>query len=174
MGSINLDLKKIKGLVFDDSGFLSSDMVPLYLTGEPMRMINIKDGYALQLAVKKGLTIGIITGGTTESVRVRFSNLGIKHLYLGAKVKIQHFEHFLKETGLSADEVIYMGDDIPDFEVMKIVGLPVCPADASDDIKAVSKYISEKKGGEGCARDVIEQVMKAQGLWMSCNQAFGW
>lgn len=173
MGAINFDLTKIKGLVFDVDGVLSSDMIPLHPSGEPMRMVNIKDGYALQLAVKKGLQVAIITGGNTDAVRKRFAGLGITHLYLGAQIKKNQFVTFLQETGLKAEEVLYMGDDIPDFEVMKLVGLPVCPADAASEIKAISCYISHKEGGRGCARDVIEQVLKAQGLWMD-GIAFGW
>lgn len=173
MGAINFDLKKIRALVFDVDGVLSSDMIPLHPSGEPMRMINIKDGYALQLAVKRGFEVAIITGGNTEAVRKRFAGLGIRHLYLGAKYKKEQLNHFLEETGLDASEVLYMGDDIPDFEVMKMVGLPVCPADAASEIKTISTYISPIDGGRGCGRDVIEQVMKAQHKWMD-GEAFGW
>lgn len=173
MGAINFDLKKIKGLVFDVDGVLSADMIPLHPSGEPMRMINIKDGYALQLAVKRGFEVAIITGGNTEAVRKRFAALGIKHLYLGAKIKKEQFTHYLAQTGLDASEVLYMGDDIPDYEVMKQVGLPTCPADAASEIKSISTYISPADGGRGCARDVIQQVMKAQGKWMD-GEAFGW
>lgn len=173
MSSINHDLTTIKALVFDVDGVLSSDFIPLHPSGEPMRMINIKDGYALQLAVKKGLQVGIITGGNTEAVRIRFEGLGIKHLYLGSKVKKEQFAQFLQETALKPEEVMYMGDDIPDYEVMQLVGLPACPIDAAPEIKSISRYISSKEGGRGCARDVIEQVMKSQGLWMA-DEAFGW
>lgn len=173
MGAINFDLKKIKGLVFDVDGVLSADMIPLHPSGEPMRMINIKDGYALQLAVKRGFEVAIITGGNTEAVRKRFDALGVKHLYLGAKIKKEQFTHYLNETGLQPSEVLYMGDDIPDYEVMKAVGLPTCPADAASEIKSISTYISPAEGGRGCARDVIEQVMKAQNKWMD-GEAFGW
>ncbi|MEG1615500.1 MAG: HAD-IIIA family hydrolase [Bacteroidales bacterium] len=173
MSSINHDLTKIKGLVFDVDGVLSSDIIPLHPNGEPMRMINIKDGYSLQLAVKKGLEVAIITGGNTEAVRIRFEGLGIKHLYLAAKVKKVQLAHYLEQTGLKPEEVLYMGDDIPDYEVMQLVGLPTCPADAAPEIKGISKYISGRDGGKGCVRDVVEQVMKAQGLWMQ-DEAFGW
>ncbi|MDD2798924.1 MAG: HAD-IIIA family hydrolase [Bacteroidales bacterium] len=173
MSSINYDLKKIKALLFDVDGVLSSEMIPLYPTGEPMRMVNIKDGFALQLAVKKGFEVGIITGGKTEAVRIRFAGLGLQHLYLGASHKMDSFNDFLQKTGLKLEEILFMGDDIPDYPVMSLVGLPCCPADAVSEIKAVSKYISQKRGGEGCGRDVIEQVLKAQGKWMS-DEAFGW
>ncbi len=173
MSSINYDLKKIKALLFDVDGVLSSEMIPLHPNGEPMRMVNIKDGFAMQLAVKKGFEVGIITGGKTEAVRIRYAGLGVKHIYMGASHKIEPFNDFVQKTGLELDEILFMGDDIPDYPVMKLVGLPCCPADAASEIKGISKYISAKKGGEGCGRDVIEQVLKAQDKWMS-DEAFGW
>ncbi|WP_459187501.1 KdsC family phosphatase [Parabacteroides sp. APC149_11_2_Y6] len=173
MSSINYDLKKIKAFVFDVDGVLSGEVIPLHPDGDPMRTVNIKDGYALQLAVKKGYQVAIITGGYTEAVKIRFSRLGITHIYMKSAIKVHDFNDFMEKTGLQPEEVLYAGDDIPDYEVMKIVGLPVAPADAAPEIKAISKYISLKKGGDGIARDVIEQTMKAQGHWMS-DEAFGW
>lgn len=174
MSKIDFDLTRIRAFAFDVDGVLSSDVVPLHPSGEPMRMVNIKDGYALQLAVKKGYQVAIITGGRTEAVRNRFEGLGVQHVYMGAGVKITAFENWLAECGLSADEVMYMGDDIPDYEVMCRAGLPACPADAAPEIKSVARYVSPKPGGQGCGRDVIEQVMRARGDWMSDKQAFGW
>lgn len=171
---INYDLKKIKAIIFDIDGVLSSTTIPMHPNGEPMRTVNIKDGYALQLAVKSGLHIAIITGGKTESVRIRYGNLGIKDIFMGAAVKINVYNEFLKKYGFSDDEVLYMGDDIPDYEVMAKCGLPCCPLDAAPEIKSISKYISHQIGGHGCGRDVVEQVMKAQGKWMSKDEAFGW
>ncbi|MDR1556291.1 MAG: HAD-IIIA family hydrolase [Tannerellaceae bacterium] len=173
MGSINYDLTKIKGFVFDVDGVLSSVVIPLDSNGDPMRTVNIKDGYAMQLAVKKGFHIGIITGGYTEAVRTRFARLGITHIYMRSAVKITDFCDFLAKTGLSDEEVVYVGDDIPDYEVMSVAGLPIAPADAAPEIKQIAKYISHHKGGEGVGRDVIEQTLKAQGVWM-CDEAFGW
>lgn len=173
MSSINYDLKKIKAFVFDVDGVLSSDVVFLSPEGDPMRTVNIKDGYALQLAVKKGYEVAIITGGNTEAVRVRFSRLGIRYIYMQSSIKIKDFDDFMEKTGLHPDQVLYVGDDIPDYEVMREVGLPVAPADAAPEIKAVAKYISGKRGGDGVARDVIEQTLKAQGHWMG-REAFGW
>lgn len=173
MSSINYDLTKIKAFVFDVDGVLSCDIVSLHPNGDPMRTVNIKDGYALQLAVKKGYQVAIITGGYTESVRIRFSRLGIQYIYMRSAVKVLDYRDFMEKTGLSSEEVLYAGDDIPDYEVMTLVGLPVAPADAAPEIKQVAKYISLKKGGEGIARDVIEQTMKAQGSWMD-DEAFGW
>lgn len=173
MSNINYDLRKIKGIIFDVDGVLSSDCIPLHPSGEPMRIINTKDGYAMQLAAKQGIQLGIITGGDTQAVRIRFESLGFQHVYLKAKHKINEFQDFLDKTGLQPEEICYVGDDIPDYEVMELVGLPACPADAVPEIKAISKYISHKKGGDGVGRDIIEQVLKVQNKWMR-SDAFGW
>ena len=171
---INYDLKKIKALVFDVDGVLSRETISMYPSGEPMRTVNIKDGYALQLAVKAGYHVAIITGARTEAVRVRYQGLGIKDIYIGASIKRDCFEELLTMYELQPDEVMYMGDDIPDYEVMQMCGLPCCPADAAHEIKSLSVYISPQRGGEGCGRDVIEQIMRAQGKWMDESNAFGW
>ncbi len=173
MSSINYDLKKIRAFVFDVDGVLSCDVIPLHPDGDPMRTVNIKDGYALQLAVKKGYEVAIITGGYTEAVKIRFSRLGIRHIYMKSAVKVHDYRDFLEKTGLKPEEVLYAGDDIPDYEVMQLVGLPVAPADAAPEIKQIARYISLCRGGEGVARDVIEQTFKAQGNWMG-REAFGW
>lgn len=173
MSTINYDLKRIKALAFDVDGVLSSTTVPLHPSGEPMRTVNIKDGYALQLAVKQGLPIAIITGGRTEAVRVRFAGLGLTDIYMGSAVKIHDYRKFRDKYSLADEEILYMGDDIPDIEVMRECGLPCCPRDAAPEVKTVAKYISYAVGGGGCGRDVIEQVLKAQGKWMSAD-AFGW
>lgn len=170
---INYDLKKIKAFLFDVDGVLSSNNIPLAVNGEPMRTVNIKDGYALQLAVKKGFEVGIITGGETDAVRIRLECLGIKHIYMRSYVKITDYEDFLLSSGLNDEEVMYCGDDIPDYEVMKKAGLAVAPADAAPEVKQIAKYITPMNGGDGVARDVIEQTMKVQGLWMT-DKAFGW
>ena len=174
MSSINYDLTKIKAFVFDVDGVLSCDVIPLSSDGDPMRTVNIKDGYALQLAVKRGLHIAIITGAKTEEIKKRYNNLGINDVFLSCKVKMDVFQELLKRYGLLAEEVMYMGDDIPDYEIMKAVGLPCCPADAAVEIKEISRYISPYRGGEGCGRDVIEQILRAKELWVMDKTAFGW
>lgn len=171
---INYDLHKIKALVFDVDGVLSAETITQHPGGDPMRTVNIKDGYALQLAVKMGYHVAIITGGRTEAVRVRYEGLGIPDVHLGASVKIQTYEAFLEKYGLKDDEVMFMGDDIPDYEVLCRCGLSVCPSDAAPEIKEVCRYISPKMGGYGCVRDVVEQIMKVQGKWMADKKAFGW
>lgn len=171
---IEYDLTKIKALVFDVDGVLSQNTIPMDAEGQPLRTLNIKDGYAIQLAVKMGLQLGIITGGKGEQVRKRYEYLHVQHIYIASSVKIRDLHDLMQKAGVEPDEVLYMGDDIPDYEVMQVVGLPVCPADAAPEIKAISKYVSPFKGGCGAARDVIEQVLRAQGKWMSTATAFGW
>lgn len=173
---INYDLTKIKGIAFDVDGVLSMNTVMLSENGDgqPVRSANIKDGYAMQLAVKCGLQIAIITGGKSPAVKQRFEALGVQSIFMGIPVKIKCFERWLEECGLLPEEVIFMGDDIPDYEVMKACGCPCCPADAASDIRNISFYISHFNGGEGCARDVLEQVLRAQGHWLTSARAFGW
>ncbi len=171
---INYDLKKIRALFFDVDGVLSTETIEMHPNGEPMRTVNIKDGYALQHAVKCGLIIAIITGGKTENMRIRYEGLGIKDVFLGVSVKIKKYNELKEAYGLKDEEILYMGDDVPDYEVMKECGLPCCPNDAATEIKEISTYISHREGGRGCVRDVVEQVLKAQGLWMHNSKAFGW
>ncbi len=171
---INYDLKLVKAVIFDVDGVLSKQTITLGQDGEPQRTVNIKDGYAMQYAVKCGLHLAILSGAKTESLRSRYERLGIQDIVLGADVKIRFYEEFKSNYKLQDNNIIYVGDDIPDFEVMNKCGLPCCPSDAAYEIKAVSKYISTVNGGEGVARDIIEQVLKAQGMWMKDNTAFGW
>jgi len=171
---IDYDLKRIRALAFDVDGVLSTNIVRLADEGQPVRTANIKDGYALQHAVKCGLDIAIITGGRGEAVRRRYEALGIRHIFQGVSIKIACFERWLSAEGYAPEEVLYMGDDIPDYEVMCRCGLPVCPADAAPEIRQISKYVSRQPGGYGCVRDVVEQVLRAQGHWMASAEAFGW
>ncbi len=167
------DLKKIRAFAFDVDGVLSDPKVLLSAQGELLRTMNTKDGYAIQYAVKRGYPIAIITGGRAENVAVRFGNLGIEDIYLGASDKKKDFDDFRIKYGLKADEILFMGDDMPDFEVMSISGVACCPADAVEEIKSISSYISHFKGGDGCVRDIIEQVLRLHGRWMD-GEAFTW
>ena len=171
---INYDLKRIKAIIFDVDGVLSAETITLAADGEPLRTVNIKDGYAIQLAVKMGLRMVILTGGKTEAVRLRYQRLGVEDIYMGCAVKVKTYEEFLRTYGLADADVMYMGDDIPDIEIMRRLGCPVCPQDACADVKDVSLYVSPCKGGHGCGRDVIEQTLRAQGKWLSNEKAFGW
>ena len=166
-------LKKVKAFVFDVDGVLSSPEVCLHPSGELMRSMNTKDGYALLHAVKRGYPIAIITGGKTDAVGERFRGLGITDIYLGSSNKVDDFTDFLVKYNLQAEEILYMGDDLPDYEVMKKSGIACCPADAVEEIKTVAQYISPHTGGKGCARDVIEQVLRLHGRWMD-GETFSW
>ncbi|MCH5215506.1 MAG: HAD hydrolase family protein [Muribaculaceae bacterium] len=174
MSSINYDLSKIKAVAFDVDGVLSPSTIPLHPSGEPMRMVNIKDGYAIQLAIKYGYKIAIITGADTNALKVRFEGLGVKDIFLKSAVKLPVLESWMRTNLLSADEVAFVGDDIPDIEAMKAVGLSVAPADAAIDVKEIANYISPVIGGYGVGRDVLEQIMRAQKRWLSDKHAFGW
>lgn len=165
MSNFKEDLKKVKAFAFDVDGVLSAQIIPIHPNGEPMRTANIKDGFALQLAVKLGFPVAIITGGKTEAVKKRYLDLGVQDVYMGASDKIVQFNDWITKRNLSPENVLYMGDDLPDFPVMKVVGVPVCPADAVEEIKSLCKYISHKNGGEGCARDVLEQVLRVHNMW---------
>lgn len=171
---INYDLTKIRAIVFDVDGVLSQETIVLTEDGVPLRTVNIKDGYAMQFAVKKGLRVAIITGANVEALATRYASLGLTDIYLGSSVKIRVYDEFLAKYGLRDDEVMYMGDDIPDLEVMRRAGCPVCPKDACTEVREASIYVSDRCGGHGCARDVIEQTLRAQGLWVMDERAFGW
>ena len=164
---------KVTTFIFDVDGVLTDGSVIMLDSGEPVRVMNIKDGYALQFAVRKGYRIAIISGGKSESVKRRFNGLGIDHVYLGVSDKIEVFEEFIKTYNIDKDTVLYMGDDMPDYEIMQEAGVPVCPGDAAEEIKEISKYISDKKGGKGCVRDVIERTLKAQDKWFDI-EGFKW
>ncbi|MBQ9171061.1 MAG: HAD-IIIA family hydrolase [Bacteroidaceae bacterium] len=171
---VNYDLKKIKALVFDVDGVLSMETIFTNTQGELLRSINTKDGYAIRLASMSGLHVAIISGGNEESIRLRYEKIGVEDIFLGSSVKTEKLGQLLEKYNLTADEVLYMGDDIPDYEVMKQVGLPCCPRDATPEVRDISIYVSHKDGGRGCVRDVIEQVLKAQGKWMADEKAFSW
>ncbi len=174
MSSIAYDLKKIRGVAFDVDGVLSPSTIPTSADGEPLRMVNIKDGYALQYAVKTGLKITIITGGRSKGVDVRYRGLGITDIFMGVSEKIECFRSWMDRNGLDAGEVAFVGDDVPDYQCMRAAGLSVAPADACDDIKNIATYISPVSGGYGVARDLLEQILRAKELWMAGGKAFGW
>ncbi|HEX2969381.1 MAG TPA: HAD hydrolase family protein [Bacteroidales bacterium] len=173
MTNFKEDLLRVRAFVFDIDGVLSMQTINLNTFGVPNRTINLRDGYALQLAVRKGYLVGIISGCSSKEYLRRLKLLGVKDVFLNCRSKMFQFNTFLKKHNLDNSEVLYMGDDIPDFEVMKVAGIPVCPSDADSEIKQISSYISDKKGGEGCVRDVIEQVLRLHNKWMD-SDAFNW
>jgi 3-deoxy-D-manno-octulosonate 8-phosphate phosphatase (KDO 8-P phosphatase) len=160
-------MNDITTFIFDVDGVLTDGSVFVTNEGEILRTMNIRDGYAMKAAVESGYNVCIISGGNNEGVRVRLRNLGITDIHLGTPNKVKTFKEYIELYNIKPEQVLYMGDDIPDYHVMQLVGLPTCPQDASPEIKAISTYISHIMGGRGAARDVIEQVMKVQGKWMA-------
>ncbi|WP_299126361.1 HAD-IIIA family hydrolase [uncultured Winogradskyella sp.] len=158
-------LANITTFIFDVDGVLTDGTITVTTDGEMLRTMNIKDGFALKTAVDAGFNVCIISGGSNEGVRKRLAGLGIKDIFLGAHNKIDQLNTYLNKHNITKPNVLYMGDDIPDFPAMKLAGLPCCPQDAVAEIKAISKYVSHKNGGKGAVRDVIEQVLKVQGKW---------
>jgi len=174
MSGIAYELKKIKGVVFDVDGVLSPSVVPVDEDGQPVRMMNIKDGYALHQAIGNGLKIAVITGGKSETIKKRFYSIGISDVFTGISNKLPVLSEWMKQNSLSAEETAYMGDDIPDLKCMRAVGLPCAPYDAAYEAKETAAYVSRFSGGYGCVRDLLEQVLKAQGKWMKSEKAFNW
>lgn len=163
--NLKAKLRKINAFIFDVDGVLTDGRVITMPDGDQLRSMNIKDGYALQHAVKKGYHISIISGGKSESVRLRLKSLGIEEVNLACKNKVEVFEKLKADFKLKDEEILYMGDDIPDYRLMKMVGFAACPKDAAAEIKDICHYISPKNGGEGCVRELIEQVMKLHDNW---------
>ncbi len=155
----------INTFIFDVDGVLTDGSLLVMPNGLMARRMNIKDGYALQLAVKKGYQVIVISGGNAPEVKDRLNKLGVSQVHMHVTEKLGLLKSILKETNSAPNSCIFMGDDIPDLECMKWVGLPVCPADAVSEIKDIALYISSIPGGMGCARDVIEKVMKLRGDW---------
>jgi 3-deoxy-D-manno-octulosonate 8-phosphate phosphatase (KDO 8-P phosphatase) len=158
-------LRNVKAFAFDVDGVFSHNVL-VHPSGELLRTMNLKDGYAVQYAIKKGYPVAIITGGNSEALRLRFESLGISDIYLKSQNKLDDFSDFLARHQLKPEAILYMGDDLPDYDIMKRAGVPTSPADAVEEIKALSVYVSHKTGGEGCVRDVIEQVLRVQEKWM--------
>lgn len=166
-------LHKITCFIFDYDGVLTDGTVYPSADGDLMRAANVKDGYALQLAVKHGYRVAIISGGQSDSMTQRLKSLNIQDVFLGVSNKIEAYEAYCAQHGLRHDEIMYMGDDIPDLELLQRVGVSACPADAAEEILEVVDYISHKEGGRGAVRDVIRQVLKLHGHWMG-KEAFHW
>ena len=164
-------LHTIDTLIFDVDGVLTDGSLIVNSDGELLRKMNVKDGYALKAAIVSGLNLVIISGGTNEGVRERLKILGIKHIYLGAHNKLNQLNKYIDSTSTGLNKIMYMGDDIPDIPVMKLVGLACCPQDAVNEVKEISNYVSDKNGGKGAVRDIIEQIMKIKKSWNNFNNA---
>lgn len=170
MSNFKEDLRKVKAFVFDVDGVFTDGLLYCMGDGEQVRAMNAKDGFAVRFAQKQGFPIGIISaGGNNEGVVKRLKYLDIEDLYMGSFEKTEAMHHFANKYNIKLDDVLYMGDDIPDGPVLKMVGVPTCPGDAAIEVKQISKYISNVNGGQGCVRDVIEQVLRAQGKWVNLN-----
>ena len=164
-------LQHITTFVFDVDGVLTDGNILVTTSGEMYRSMNTKDGYALKTALEKGFKVCVISGGTNEGVRKRLEGLGVTDIFLGTHHKTEALQTYLESHRLNRENVLFMGDDLPHLEVMQYVGLPCCPQDSVQEIKQISKYVSHKKGGKGCVRDIIEQVLKVQGKWISNGPA---
>jgi len=167
-------LHQITTFIFDVDGVLTDGTLRITTDGQMHREMNVKDGFALKEALNQGFNLCIISGGTDEGVRLRLQGLGIKNIFLGVHKKMDQLDEYMNTHNISKENVLYMGDDIPDYPVMKVVGLPTAPQDAVKEIKEIAKYVSHKNGGKGCVRDVIEQVLKVQGKWMQGFDAAGY
>lgn len=163
------DFSRISTFIFDVDGVLTDGSIITFATGEHARNFYIKDGYAIEKALRAGFQIIIITGGFEEGVEKRLRFLGIKDVFMGVKNKVEVFHQFTENKKIDPSRILYMGDDIPDLKMLKLVGIPSCPADAVEDVKKQCAYISPFNGGRGAVRDVIEQVMKVQSKWLPEN-----
>jgi 3-deoxy-D-manno-octulosonate 8-phosphate phosphatase (KDO 8-P phosphatase) len=162
-------LPQIKAFVFDMDGVLTSGLFQIGNDGKPVRNMNSKDGYALQLAIKKGYTVGVISGGHCEGVKKILRGLGMTDIYMSAAIKTEAWADLLavhEHEGLRAENILYMGDDIPDIPVLELAGVSCTPHNGVPEVRMMVDYVSPKSGGEGCARDVIEQTLKVQDNWM--------
>ena len=159
-------LIKIKNFVFDVDGVFTDGSIIVDNSGNELRVFSTRDGIAVKLATEKGYNFCVISGGKNEGVRKRLNKLGIKNVYLGVNNKMEVFKSFMNDNNLKTSETMFMGDDIPDIQILKMVGLSCCPNDAANEVREVVDYISIKKGGEGCVRDIIEQILTIQKNWI--------
>lgn len=166
VGNVLRHFKHVHTFIFDVDGVLTNGELLITEQGELLRKMNVKDGFAIKKALEANFRILILTGGSSAGTVERMRALGVTEIVWGEQNKLQAYENFLDDYKLDEDGILYMGDDIPDLHVMRKVGLPCCPADACPEIRALSHYISPMKGGEGCVRDVIEKVLKLNGLWV--------
>ncbi len=174
MSGIAYDLNKIKAVAFDVDGVLSPTVIPIDENGHPARMMNVKDGYALLQAIRNGIKIVIISGGSPDRVEKRFASLGVKDQYYNTAHKLPLLREWMVKENISPEEIAYMGDDIPDLQCMREVGLPCSPYDASYEARETALYVSRFNGGYGCVRDILEQILRAKGVWNVSEKDFIW
>ena len=166
-------LSEVTTFIFDYDGVMTDGTVYMDSNGDPLRTSNVKDGYAIQLASKLGYHLAVISGAVVTNITKRLNMLGVEDVFTGVPDKVLKLEEYMRQYQLTPNQVVFMGDDIPDIKVMRKVGVPVCPADAADEVKQASVYVSHCTGGRGCVRDVIEQTLKAQGKWLTA-EAYSW
>lgn len=171
-GNFRESLGDVRAFAFDVDGVCTNNRVLISESGQLLRNSNTRDGFAISTAIRAGFPVAIITGGRNEAVRLRFRELGIEDIYLAVPDKVVALEDFCARHALSPSEILYMGDDIPDLHVMRAVGFPTCPWDAAPEIQEIALYVSPFRGGDGCVRDVIEQVLKLHGKWGFSAGAF--
>ena len=165
MGNFKEDIARIEAIVLDVDGVMTDGGIIPTPDGDFIRRYNAKDGYAIASAIREGLKVCIISGGRGRMLENRLQMLGVTRYYLNCMDKVTAIREFIADYNIDLEDVIYMGDDIPDLECMRLVGVPVCPADAAMEVVEASRYISEFNGGHGAVRDIIEQVMRAKGVW---------
>lgn len=173
MKELNDLLAEVNTFIFDYDGVMTDGTVYMDSEGEPLRTSNVKDGYALQLAGKLGYHVAVISGAIVTNITKRLNALGVKDVFTGVPDKVVKLDEYMAHYGLTPNQIVYMGDDIPDLKVMHRVGVPACPADAAEEIKQISAFVSARPGGKGCVRDIIEQTLKVQGKWMTA-EAYSW
>ena len=159
-------LSNIKNFVFDVDGVFTDGSILVDSIGNELRVFNTRDGIAVKIATDKGYNFCVISGGRNEGVRERLNKLGVKNVFLGVEDKVQVFETYINENNLKINETMFMGDDIPDLKILKMVGLSCCPNDAANEVREIVDYISIKNGGDGCVRDIIEQILMIQKNWI--------
>ncbi|MCC8087693.1 MAG: HAD-IIIA family hydrolase [Rikenellaceae bacterium] len=165
MGNFKEDITKIKAFVFDVDGVFTDGRITMMPDNQFLRTYHAKDGFATKYLIHKGYHVAIISGGQGDALLNRFKNLGVQDIFINCFEKLKHLKAFMDKYNLAPEEVLYMGDDIPDIEPMRHVGISVCPADAAHEVRSISRYVSGYRGGEGCVRDIIEQVLRSQNNW---------
>lgn len=173
MNELNELLAKVTTFIFDYDGVMTDGTVYMDSNGDPLRTSNVKDGYAIQLASKLGYHVAVISGAVVTNITKRLNMLGVKDVFTGVPDKVLKLEEYMKQYQLDPSQIVFMGDDIPDIKVMRQVGVPVCPADAAEEVRQISVFVSHCPGGRGCVRDVIERTLKVQGKWLTA-EAFSW
>lgn len=173
MNDLKSLLSGVTTFIFDYDGVMTDGTVYMDSNGDPLRTSNVKDGYAIQLASKLGYHLAVISGAVVTNINKRLNMLGVMDVFTGVPDKVVKLDEYMKQYQLTPNQIVYMGDDIPDLRVMHRVGVPACPADAAEEVKSISAFVSDRPGGRGCVRDVIEQTLKAQGKWMTA-EAYSW